>query len=836
MSNKLISVGLMLVLMWPLTAGDGKAPAERYNGPTKDMTTLKSIPGVGQNLMIYSNSSSINNDADIVASENDAISAYSPSGFGRGTADTLAYVPADGGWNAYFYGYQAIGDAFMTVFQMPADGIIKGVNVPIYYWGTGDQQITLSLHKLSYPVGTDGAEYSTSAVDGAGWLGGYDMDASGWMTISGSEYSAGGTAGICDPTDAVMAGAQDPLGTTDGTGPAGVPTKGLIWPDGFTAVTANPESQPAQDLNVWYATGDYGTEPELMAGDWVGILANATGTGGGSDPILGFYYEAADGLVDNWVGLKFYGECGGTSGNGGWHIRHWMFHMQLAVELTGDRGPIFGSVSPLATTLSTDTREVSAHVTDDNPSGEAAGVSAVTMSYQLDSLTATVNSVSLSLSDGTSEDGTWTGEVPGQAAGTTVYWSITAHDNNGNATSTAMKSYFIFQNTAGAPLLFDNGSGLYGNSPYWIPRLYWATGTSPWDYWSQTYGDVTTELFDLYTVVFDRAGQGPTYVTDEVAKPWFQSGDKIYIAEGDEWLGSRYGWSGDVTLSGGDFARQLGVDVYHPDINVSSAAISRLVPNPDNPIGAVWADWLDSAVVTMSVDSSSADTSAWDTTYSYASAVLDYDPQADPGHSNWLDGITPVSGAHAAMWGYAGPIDSLGNPAADAEMMPTVVYTQHGSGSRGGLVAFDQMSLYARAYNDTGAVTASLWAGSEDYYAGRPGSIVRDLMEWADGVTSVDEVLATPETFSLKGNYPNPFNPSTNIMFTLGMENDVTVSVYSILGEEVATLHSGKMIQGTHSVRWNGLANNGYNVASGVYFYQVDVAGQVKTGKMMLLK
>ena len=99
-----------------------------------------------------------------------------------------------------------------------------------------------------------------------------------------------------------------------------------------------------------------------------------------------------------------------------------------------------------------------------------------------------------------------------------------------------------------------------------------------------------------------------------------------------------------------------------------------------------------------------------------------------------------------------------------------------------------------------------------------------------------DEVMAAPETFSLKGNYPNPFNPSTKIMFTLGMENDVTVSVYSILGEEIATLQSGRMIPGTHSVRWNGLTSNGYNVASGVYFYQVDVAGQVKTGKMMLLK
>ena len=46
MSNKLISVGLMLVLMWPLTAGDGKSPAERYDGPIKDMTTLKSLGSV----------------------------------------------------------------------------------------------------------------------------------------------------------------------------------------------------------------------------------------------------------------------------------------------------------------------------------------------------------------------------------------------------------------------------------------------------------------------------------------------------------------------------------------------------------------------------------------------------------------------------------------------------------------------------------------------------------------------------------------------------------------------------------------------------------------------
>ena len=117
MSNKLISIGLMLVLMWPLAANDLK-DSSLPSSPGKD---LVSLPGIGEDLVIYSNSSS---DQDIVAAENNAIPGYIPSGFNRGTDDTLAYVPADGGWNAYFYGYQAIGDAFMTCFQMPADGIL----------------------------------------------------------------------------------------------------------------------------------------------------------------------------------------------------------------------------------------------------------------------------------------------------------------------------------------------------------------------------------------------------------------------------------------------------------------------------------------------------------------------------------------------------------------------------------------------------------------------------------------------------------------------------------------------------------------------------------------
>jgi len=88
----------------------------------------------------------------------------------------------------------------------------------------------------------------------------------------------------------------------------------------------------------------------------------------------------------------------------------------------------------------------------------------------------------------------------------------------------------------------------------------------------------------------------------------------------------------------------------------------------------------------------------------------------------------------------------------------------------------------------------------------------------------------------LKGNYPNPFNPSTNIMFDLGIRSNVNVHIYSLLGHEIATISQHNLNPGSHKVVWNGLDNHGKNVSSGVYLYKVEAAGKVLTGKMMLLK
>lgn len=88
-----------------------------------------------------------------------------------------------------------------------------------------------------------------------------------------------------------------------------------------------------------------------------------------------------------------------------------------------------------------------------------------------------------------------------------------------------------------------------------------------------------------------------------------------------------------------------------------------------------------------------------------------------------------------------------------------------------------------------------------------------------------------PTTYELYQNYPNPFNPSTVIRFALPVESKVTLKVYNILGQEVATLIDGEMVAGYHKVVFN--ANN---LSSGVYFYRLDANKFSKTMKFMLVK
>ena len=93
-----------------------------------------------------------------------------------------------------------------------------------------------------------------------------------------------------------------------------------------------------------------------------------------------------------------------------------------------------------------------------------------------------------------------------------------------------------------------------------------------------------------------------------------------------------------------------------------------------------------------------------------------------------------------------------------------------------------------------------------------------------------------PFEFRLGNNYPNPFNPSTKIIFTLPENMQISVNIYDIKGRRVRTLVAGSYRSGNHYVNWNGDDQYGLKVSSGIYFYELRGEGLVDTRKMLLIK
>jgi hypothetical protein len=102
-------------------------------------------------------------------------------------------------------------------------------------------------------------------------------------------------------------------------------------------------------------------------------------------------------------------------------------------------------------------------------------------------------------------------------------------------------------------------------------------------------------------------------------------------------------------------------------------------------------------------------------------------------------------------------------------------------------------------------------------------------------VSTVDDGIVA-DIFELKGNYPNPFNPTTKIRFSNDRSSHVTVTVYSLKGEKVITLMNKQVNSGTYDVTWNGNNSNGKVVPTGLYLYDIESGGRRLQGKMLFLK
>ncbi len=107
-------------------------------------------------------------------------------------------------------------------------------------------------------------------------------------------------------------------------------------------------------------------------------------------------------------------------------------------------------------------------------------------------------------------------------------------------------------------------------------------------------------------------------------------------------------------------------------------------------------------------------------------------------------------------------------------------------------------------------------------------------MDLAQILVGIDDPATdnAPQDFALLQNYPNPFNPTTTIPVKLAMSADIRLTIFDNLGRTVRNLGDGNVSAGSHDFEWDGRNNRGEAVASGTYFYRLDINGQQSRSQM----
>ena len=161
-------------------------------------------------------------------------------------------------------------------------------------------------------------------------------------------------------------------------------------------------------------------------------------------------------------------------------------------------------------------------------------------------------------------------------------------------------------------------------------------------------------------------------------------------------------------------------------------------------------------------------------------------------------------------------------------------------------------AVYRKTSAGVTPVTTFFLSSAEDTVlvdANAPGSVLYYIVTAIDlhdnqgppsneaNVPTATGVGETPRSFVLSvSNYPNPFNPRTTVTYTAPSPGEVKVRIYDARGAIVKTLFEGHRVAGAYSVDWDGRADNGDAVASGLYFVRIEHASGTRSKKMVLLK
>jgi hypothetical protein len=128
------------------------------------------------------------------------------------------------------------------------------------------------------------------------------------------------------------------------------------------------------------------------------------------------------------------------------------------------------------------------------------------------------------------------------------------------------------------------------------------------------------------------------------------------------------------------------------------------------------------------------------------------------------------------------------------------------------------------------------------YGHGPQGDVIR-IFNYARMVRDVDTATglgenenSTPHNFELWENYPNPFNPQTNISYRLPTSGNVQLRIYNLIGQKIKNLVNEFQPAGDHQINWVGSDNFGLRVASGIYLYRLQFGNTAEIRKMTVMR
>ncbi len=491
----------------------------------------------------------------------------------------------------------------------------------------------------------------------------------------------------------------------------------------------------------------------------------------------------------------------------GWRQELGALDIKLDVEYLNDWIKI-NSVTELNWTTLPEPKQIIASVSWYSP-WNAGGIANVLLKYSING--SEYESIAMEPIGG--DD--YSAYIPSQNVGTQIYYYVVARNTDAQVRQTEKYSYNVYHTGIGAEMLVVfNSSDYFGLIGY--PQSYYFGRDdfeeyTPYGFFYDVWGDspLSLDLLRTYDLVVEITSTGtPGYYNDEVIREWFKmSKHKSYILFGQDWLGEKYNYE-DRSFTEGDFEYDiLGITRVYNDISLNDN-YGEQIPTKVYPVeNSLLCGELFKLFKSQETDS------------------IQYDPGYELEAKNWIDGFEVIEGQEVDMFAEARSLS--GSPSS--VLMPIVTHRSLPEGNKVIFMSFDPLAL--------NSAPKYYWYGQS---AASPQ--VQAVLYCLPATGLADNEMGEINSFELYQNFPNPFNSTTKIKYTIPpVETGHAPSllrIYDILGREIATLVNEEKASGTYEVTFDAssLSPKGSILTSGVYYFQLRAGEYVETKKMILLR